>query len=122
MTLDEDIFGHPVGAEWCATDHIPLGENPGREKFVAEAKGNGKALDRAWDYAHINSLDRTLGGKYLVAARHLDTIFLVSSASGEVIWRLGGRNYLVLCHWSGRPFRPAAWREVSQLCPRVVIQ
>lgn len=92
LTLDEDVFGHPVGASWCATDHISLDENPNREKFVAEGKGNGKTPDRAWDYVHFNSLDKTSDGNYLVSARHLDTIFLISGANGEIIWRLGGPN------------------------------
>lgn len=82
--------------EWCATDHIALTENPGLDNFLAEARGNGKVPDRAWDYVHINSVDKSPeDGTYLVSARHLDTIFAVSpdsngGGSGSILWRLGG--------------------------------
>ncbi|CAN8097568.1 unnamed protein product [Discula destructiva] len=87
FSLDDDI-GQSI--HWCATDHIPLDENPGRKHFVAEDSGNGKVPDRAWDYVHFNSIDKTPEGDYLVSARHLDTIFLISGASGDILWRLGG--------------------------------
>lgn len=90
VTLDDNVFGHPVGAEWCATGHIPLSDNPGREKYLAAAAGNGKIPDRAWDYAHVNSIDKTPEGDYLVSARHLDTIYKVSGIDGTILWRLGG--------------------------------
>ncbi|KAJ4420969.1 hypothetical protein N0V82_004011 [Gnomoniopsis sp. IMI 355080] len=92
VTLDDNVFGHPVGAEWCATEHIPLSENAGRDKYVAAGGGNGRIPDRAWDYAHVNSVDKTPEGDYLVSARHLDTIFKVSGVDGSILWRLGGVN------------------------------
>lgn len=92
VTLDDNVFGHPVGAEWCAVEHIPLSANTGRDKFIAADGGNGKTPDRAWDYAHVNSVDKTLEGDYLVSARHLDTILKVSGVDGAILWRLGGAN------------------------------
>lgn len=76
--------------EWCATDHIGLDENPGRAVF--QAQGDGKIPDRPWDFVHLNSIDKSADGTgdYLVSARHLDTIFRISSRDGSVIWRLGG--------------------------------
>lgn len=68
-------------------------ENPGLDEFLAEARGNGKVPDRAWDYVHINSVDKAPDGTYLVSARHLDTIFAVSpspDAGESILWRLGG--------------------------------
>lgn len=92
VTLDDNVFGYPVGAEWCATGHIPLSENAGRLQYLAAGGGNGKIPDRAWDYVHINSVDKTPEGDYLVSARHLDTIFKVSGVDGSILWRLGGAN------------------------------
>lgn len=79
---------------WCATDHIPLTENPGRAAFEKGASGNGRVPDRAWDYVHFNSVDKepSRGEYYLVSARHLDTIFAVSALDGSILWRLGGAN------------------------------
>lgn len=75
---------------WCAVDHISLAENAGRDAFEKSAEGNGRIADRAWDYVHFNSVDKTPSGEYLVSARHLDTIFAVSPADGSILWRLGG--------------------------------
>lgn len=92
LTLDDNMLGRPVGAEWCAAEHISMSENAGRDEFVAAGGGNGKTPDRAWDYAHLNSVDKTPDGNYLVSARHLDTIFKVSGIDGSIMWRLGGTN------------------------------
>lgn len=50
--------------------------------------------DRAWDYVHINSVDKAMDGSgdYLVSSRHIDTIFRISGADGSIIWRLGGKG------------------------------
>lgn len=95
LTLDDNMLGHPVGAEWCATTHIPppAAAAAQRAAFEAAAPGNGRTPARAWDYAHINSVDRTPDGNYLVSARHLDTIYKVSGAAdGAILWQLGGAN------------------------------
>ena len=44
------------------------------------------------DYSHINSVDKTLQGDYLVSARHTSTIYLVSGKDSSIIWQLGGRH------------------------------
>lgn len=78
---------------WCATDHIPLTDNPGKHDFEKSAEGNGRVPGRAWDYAHINSVDKSPSGReYLVSARHLDTIYAVSAVDGSILWRLAGSS------------------------------
>lgn len=39
---------------------------------------------------HTNSLNLSPDGNFIVSARHLNQVFLVSSETGEVLWRLGG--------------------------------
>lgn len=73
---------------WCASDHIDLNENPTREEFLRA--GKGRTPDLAWDYVHINSVEKSPGGDYLVSARHLDSILLISRGDGAIRWRLGG--------------------------------
>lgn len=83
--------GSGTSFAWCATDHIPLSSNPNRKAFQKEAKGNGETPDRAWDYIHLNSVDKSAqDGSYLISARHLDTIFAISPADGSILWQLGG--------------------------------
>lgn len=77
-----------VPFQWCASDHLDLNENPSRKEFVAAQKG--QTPDRAWDPVHLNSVDKTPAGDYLISARHLDSIMLVSHLDGSIIWRLGG--------------------------------
>ncbi|KAL1863871.1 hypothetical protein Daus18300_008020 [Diaporthe australafricana] len=77
-----------VPFEWCASDHLNLNENPTRQEFLAANKG--QTPDRAWDPVHLNSVDKTAAGDYLISARHLDSIMLVSHVDGSIIWRLGG--------------------------------
>ncbi|KAL4972589.1 ASST-domain-containing protein [Aspergillus desertorum] len=69
--------------QWVAHDHIGLDES-----FVfvhTDAKPNP-------DYAHLNSVQKTDGGNYLLSARHCDTIYYIDGLDGHVIWRLGGRK------------------------------
>lgn len=77
-----------VPFEWCASEHLDLNENPSRKDFMAAQKG--QTPDRAWDPVHLNSVDKTPAGDYLISARHLDSIMLVSHLDGSIIWRLGG--------------------------------
>ncbi|KAI3394872.1 hypothetical protein diail_2159 [Diaporthe ilicicola] len=74
--------------EWCAADHLDLNENLSRKEFIAARKG--QTPDRAWDPVHLNSVDKTPEGDYLISARHLDSVMLVSRLDGSIIWRLGG--------------------------------
>lgn len=77
-----------VPFEWCASEHLDLNENPSRNEFVAAQKG--QTPDRAWDPVHLNSVDKTPAGDYLISARYLDSIMLVSHLDGSIMWRLGG--------------------------------
>ena len=40
--------------------------------------------------SHINSVEKTSDGNYLVSSRHMCSIFKISKDEGAVIWRLGG--------------------------------
>lgn len=45
-----------------------------------------------YDYAHINSLEKTPEGDYLVSLRYLHSLYLVSGKTGDIIWTLGGKQ------------------------------
>ena len=66
---------------WRASDHIPLAES------VHELPDDGP-----WDYLHLNSVDLDGNGDLILSARHTDTVYKVSRATGEVVWRLGGAS------------------------------
>jgi hypothetical protein len=49
-----------------------------------------RADGRAWDFFHINSVDKFANGDYLISGRHMSTIYRISGKDGHIIWRLGG--------------------------------
>ncbi|KAJ5617577.1 hypothetical protein N7537_002691 [Penicillium hordei] len=69
--------------EWFSGDHITLDES-----FTLNP--NDRFLDV--DYLHMNSVDKSTNGDYLISARHTNAIYLISSQDGQIIWRLGGKK------------------------------
>jgi arylsulfate sulfotransferase len=47
---------------------------------------------RVVDYVHGNSVDADPDGNFIVSARHMNEVTKISRATGEMLWRLGGRN------------------------------
>lgn len=52
--------------------------------------GSGYNSSDAWDYFHINSVDKDSEGNYLISARDACSVHKINGTSGEIIWRLGG--------------------------------
>lgn len=52
--------------------------------------GAGWNSSDAWDYFHINSVDKDAAGDYLISARDACAVHKINGATGEIIWRLGG--------------------------------
>ena len=67
---------------WDALDHIPLSQSQ------ATLPTNGFP----WDAYHVNSIDISQPGKFLVSMRNTWSAYLVDAASGRIDWTLGGRN------------------------------
>src|SRR5262245_47329771 len=44
------------------------------------------------DYVHGNSIDVDSDCNLIISCRHMNEVTKISRASGEIIWRLGGRN------------------------------
>jgi hypothetical protein len=44
------------------------------------------------DYVHGNAIDLDYDGNVLISSRHLDEITKINRQTGEIIWRLGGKN------------------------------
>ncbi|OXM76964.1 hypothetical protein C364_05475 [Cryptococcus neoformans Bt63] len=71
---------------WKSLDHIDPREcynDPG---------STGVAESSAWDYFHINSIEKDLEGNYLVSSRHCHAVYQISASTGEVLWTINGRN------------------------------
>jgi hypothetical protein len=75
--------------EWRATDHIRMSDlfsSPNRKD------GYGTSKQDAFDFFHINSVDKTDSGDYLISARYMHAIVCISAKTGDVLWQLGGKN------------------------------
>lgn len=74
--------------EWSSAKHVGFeGSLLTLEDGLA---GGGRSSRDAWDYFHINSVDKDDDGDYLISARHFSTIYKISGKTGEIIWRIGG--------------------------------
>lgn len=63
---------------------------------------SGLSFAEAWDYFHMNSLDKNDEGDYLLSSRHTSTIFKINGTDGSIIWRLGGKHssFIQTGNWS----------------------
>ncbi|KAJ5337583.1 hypothetical protein N7452_004311 [Penicillium brevicompactum] len=52
----------------------------------------GYGRTSAYDYLHINSVDKDDQGRYLVSMRHIHTIAGIDGTTGETLWSLGGKR------------------------------
>lgn len=76
-----DENGKPTWV-WNASDHIPFTEFQSvASKFASR--------DDGFDLYHCNSVDVTKTS-VLVSFRHLNAIYMIDRATGNIIWKLGG--------------------------------
>lgn len=72
--------------EWWSLDHVhPL-------QSTVYAPNHRGDSNRAWDYFHINSIDKDRHGNYLISARHCNSIYKINGLDGSIMWQLGGKN------------------------------
>lgn len=72
--------------EWRASDHFPVHESN------LPIGGQGKTKASAFDYFHINSVDKDDNGDYIASGRFYNTVTCIDGKSGEVRWQLGGKH------------------------------
>ncbi len=75
--------------QWDITDHFDAVKD---STFPGEAEV-GETI--AVDPFHCNSIDVDPSGDLLVSGRSMDSIFLVSKATGAVVWKMGGATYSI---------------------------
>ncbi|KIK53830.1 hypothetical protein GYMLUDRAFT_1024840 [Collybiopsis luxurians FD-317 M1] len=80
ITSGEPLF------TWYASDHVDPSE------CYNSIGTGGESADSPWDYFHINSIEKTDDGNYLISSRHCFTIYFLDGTTGEIIWRMGGAN------------------------------
>lgn len=87
LVVELDIATQAVRRRWSPFEHrhaLPL--TASRWSLNATGELKGETPTTAWDYMHVNSIDK-LGDGYLVSSRHYCEVFFVN-AEGDVEWRL----------------------------------
>jgi hypothetical protein len=67
--------------EWRSLEHVPV-----------TASYFPPQIAYGYDYLHLNSIDITPDGHLLVSARHTWALYKIHRQTGQVLWRLGGKD------------------------------
>ncbi|KAJ3818835.1 ASST-domain-containing protein [Lentinula raphanica] len=78
ITTGEPLF------TWHASDHVDPGE------CYNKIGSTGTSTSNTWDYFHINSIDVSEDGNFLISSRHCFTLYYINATNGDIIWRMGG--------------------------------
>lgn len=78
-----DIQTGNVLFEWHSLRHVRLDES---------YRDASKNLNKPLDYFHANSIEIVRGGDLLVSARNTSAVYKIDRQTGEIVWRLGGKE------------------------------
>lgn len=67
--------------EWRAADHFDVSEG-----MTAPKEG------KPHDFFHVNSIEETPDGDLIVSARNMHAVYKLDKTSGDVLWKLGGKD------------------------------
>lgn len=87
MFQEVDVQTGEVLFEWYSTNHV----DPSMSQIkpnTTDISGDGLTPATAFDYFHINSIDKSSDGNYLVSGRHTSTIYYVNGTDMSTIWQL----------------------------------
>ncbi|CAI7608017.1 unnamed protein product [Penicillium glandicola] len=112
---ENDIATGDLIFEWNAVEHVDPSES--QVPLGSTDSNSGLSSIQAWDYFHINSLDKNEEGDYLLSSRHTSTIFKINGTDGSIIWRLGGKypSFSQIGNWTFGFQHHARWQpQLSQ--------
>lgn len=81
-----DLETNELVYEWSAIEHVPI------EDCYTKPNGEGKTALNAWDWFHLNSVQKDERGNYLISSRYSHSLFYINGKTNETIWTLGGKN------------------------------
>ena len=81
VAQEVDIESGEVLFEWHSLDHVGVEESYNKRYYSEQL-----------DYFHINSIDVYDEDHLLVSARNTCTVYKIDRKTGDIIWRLGGKN------------------------------
>ncbi|KAJ5982715.1 hypothetical protein N7451_012815 [Penicillium sp. IBT 35674x] len=83
--------------QWRASDHFSVNDTFHKltgcqETHTAAFAGCGNAPISAFDFFHLNSVEKDSSGNYLISSRYTHTINAINGTDGSLIWTLGGKS------------------------------
>ncbi|KAJ5524125.1 hypothetical protein N7494_010775 [Penicillium frequentans] len=81
-----DIETNELLFQWRASEHFSFSE------VERGSEGTGESAEDPWDWFHINSIDKDEKGNFLISSRYLNCIAYIDGVTGDVIWKLGGKE------------------------------
>jgi hypothetical protein len=87
--LEIDIATGKVLFEWNSLDHVPVTDTYAGFSGSTASGGTAKT---PFDYFHINSIAVAPDGNLIISSRNTCTVYKIDRSSGEVQWRLGGKQ------------------------------
>lgn len=81
-----DIATNKLVFEWRASEHHSV------EETYSGIGTGGKSKSSAWDWFHMNSVQKDELGNYFVSARYTRTLSYIDGQSGRLRWILGGKR------------------------------
>lgn len=84
-----DIESGKLLFEWKASEHIGW-----KDVYSTPCRKDGYGTSRkdSFDWFHLNAIDKTEEGDYVVSARYLHAIICICGKTGEMLWQLGGKK------------------------------
>ena len=81
IIIQEQDKNRNVVFQWRSWDHFQITDATHEDLTAAKI-----------DYVHSNAIDIDPDGNILLSSRHLDEITKININTGDIIWRLGGKN------------------------------
>jgi len=100
-----DVKTGLVMLQWTSLDHVGLGES-----YTPV-----KTTNAGWpfDFFHINSIDLEQGGNLLISGRNTWAVYDIDSQTGQIVWRLGGKQ----SSFTSGPGTRIAWQHDPRELP-----
>jgi hypothetical protein len=78
--------------QWDPFDHLSIGDIDPSIPLTPAVPAGEMSSQVAVDWTHGNALDVADDGNYLVSYRDISTVLKLDSSSGDILWRLGGKE------------------------------
>lgn len=102
--------------QWASLDHFPPNTTMEAQDNClidpsARFAGCGNEKHSAFDYHHLNSVDKDAKGNYLISARNTWGISYIDGQTGDILWTLGAGKTNDFEDLSGGAARAFAWQH-----------